>query len=70
VWHCRVADVEHPAVGGKLFSSQRRLYAACGGGTTLELLEVQLEGRKRVTAADFLNGVRLADNELLGEAPQ
>jgi methionyl-tRNA formyltransferase len=70
IWRCQVANVEQPAVGGKLFSSQRHLYATCGGGTTLELLEVQTEGRKRVSGADFLNGVRLADNELLGEAPQ
>jgi len=38
---------------------------ACGEGT-LELLEVQLEGRKRMTAADFVNGQRLAENERLG----
>ena len=39
---------------------------SCGGGTTLELLEVQLEGRKRIDAKAFLNGLRLTDNETLG----
>ena len=39
---------------------------ACGEGR-LQLLEVQMEGRKRMTAADFANGQRLAENELLGE---
>lgn len=39
---------------------------ACGDGA-LELLEVQLEGRKRISAADFANGQRLTDNEILGE---
>ena len=29
---------------------------ACGGGTTLELLEVQAEGGKRMAGADFLRG--------------
>jgi methionyl-tRNA formyltransferase len=38
----------------------------CGTGA-LELIEVQLEGRKRMAAADFANGQRLADNESLGE---
>jgi methionyl-tRNA formyltransferase len=59
--------VETPAPPGKLFSLQKRLYAVCGGPSVLELLEVQPEGRKRMAAADFLNGVHLADNEILGE---
>ena len=29
---------------------------ACGGGSSLELLEVQAEGSKRMAAADFLRG--------------
>jgi methionyl-tRNA formyltransferase len=33
------------------------LRVACGGGTTLELLEVQPEGRKRMAARDFANGL-------------
>lgn len=33
-----------------------RLFAACAGKTWVELLEVQLEGKKRVTAAEFLRG--------------
>jgi methionyl-tRNA formyltransferase len=41
------------------------LVAACGEGV-LELLEVQLEGRKRISAADFANGQRLTDNDILG----
>ena len=38
----------------------------CGDGG-LELVEVQLEGRKRIPAADFANGQRLTDNDILGE---
>lgn len=51
---------------GQLYASGKRLFAGCGNDTTLELLEVQLEGRRRVSATDFLNGVRLSDNEILG----
>jgi methionyl-tRNA formyltransferase len=40
---------------------------ACGVGS-LELVEVQLEGRKRMAAADFANGQRLTENDWLGEA--
>ena len=47
------------------FVSLKPLVVACGEGV-LELLEVQLEGRKRISAADFANGQRLTDNDILG----
>ena len=68
VCKCRPATGEERKPGGQLYSSHSNLYAACGGGTALELVAVQLEGRKRLSAADFLNGVRLSDNEILGAA--
>jgi methionyl-tRNA formyltransferase len=39
---------------------------SCGEGSTLELLEVQQEGRKRVDIKSFLNGAHLSDTEILG----
>jgi methionyl-tRNA formyltransferase len=33
------------------------LRVACGGGTALELLEVQPEGKRRMAARDFVNGL-------------
>lgn len=66
IWRCRPEAVDQPTVPGKLFSSGKRLFAACGEGTTLELLEVQVEGRKRVEAEAFLNGTRIAANDILG----
>jgi methionyl-tRNA formyltransferase len=45
--------------------SIKPLLVATGDGV-LELLEVQLEGRKRISAADFVNGQRIAENEILG----
>jgi methionyl-tRNA formyltransferase len=41
------------------------LVLGCGSGA-LELLEVQLEGRKRISGADFANGRHLAENEDMG----
>jgi hypothetical protein len=40
-----------------------------GGGLrrVVELLEVQMEGRKRINAADFANGQHLTENDRLGE---
>ena len=47
-------------------TSLKPLTVACGAGA-LELLEVQLEGRKRISAQAFANGQRVTENEMLGE---
>ncbi|MGJ5818832.1 methionyl-tRNA formyltransferase [Paludibaculum fermentans] len=69
IWRCRVA-AEPPAgrAPGALYASGRKLFAACGAATAVELLEIQVEGRKRVDAPAFLNGQRLSDTDLLGES--
>jgi methionyl-tRNA formyltransferase len=43
-----------------------RLFVGCGKGTAIELLEVQLEGKKRSSAADFVRGYRPLSGEKLG----
>jgi methionyl-tRNA formyltransferase len=63
----RVVEEATAGSPGSLHPTRRRLLVACGGDTTLELLEVQLEGRKKLSAAAFLNGQHLAQNEKLGE---
>ena len=45
--------------------SEKRLMAGAGQGS-VELLEVQLEGRKRMDAAAFLNGYQVKEGERLG----
>jgi methionyl-tRNA formyltransferase len=69
IWKCRPVDEHHDGAPGQLRADRKRLMVACGGGTLLELLEVQIEGRKRVSAEAFLNGQRLSDNETLGKEP-
>jgi methionyl-tRNA formyltransferase len=44
-----------------------RLFVGCGNETSLELIELQLEGKNRSSARDFLHGYRLEDGEKLGE---
>jgi len=41
---------------GRICVENHRLYVACAANTWLELVEVQLEGKKRLTAAEFLRG--------------
>jgi methionyl-tRNA formyltransferase len=43
-----------------------RPFVVQSGEGALELLEVQLEGRKRISAGDFVNGQRVTENEKLG----
>jgi len=49
------------------FLSRQPLVVVCGRGS-LELIEVQMEGRRRMPAGDFANGQRLTDNDFLGAA--
>ncbi len=42
------------------------LVVSCGGSTALRLVEVQLEGKQRVSARDFVNGSRAQAGERLG----
>jgi methionyl-tRNA formyltransferase len=63
VWKARPAD-RAPFPRGRLETENRCLYAGCGDGS-IELLEVQLEGKKRMEAAAFLNGFPMAGDEVL-----
>ncbi len=53
---------------GRLRAAKRRLFAGCGEDTTLELLEVQPAGKKRMSAEAFLNGHKIMETESLGES--
>ena len=51
---------------GRICIENHRLYAACAKDTWLEFLEVQLEGKKRLPAAEFLRGSQLPAGARLG----
>ena len=51
---------------GQIRIQDHRLLVACAGNTWLELVEVQLEGKKRLAAAEFLRGIALPANAWLG----
>jgi methionyl-tRNA formyltransferase len=42
---------------GQIYIHDHRMFAACARGTWIELIEVQLEGKKRMSAGDFLRGM-------------
>jgi methionyl-tRNA formyltransferase len=51
---------------GTLRLDEGTMFAACGQDTWVELVEVQPEGKRRMTAADFLRGHAVAPGTRLG----
>ncbi|MDM7997746.1 MAG: methionyl-tRNA formyltransferase [Acidobacteriota bacterium] len=51
--------------GSFLGTSKDGIYIQCGEGTVLEILEVQLPGKSRVSGRAFANGARLNPGELI-----
>jgi methionyl-tRNA formyltransferase len=64
IWKAALSQKKFPAA--EIHSENDRLFAGCANNTSLELLEIQLEGKKRSTARDFLHGYRPQPNEKLG----
>jgi methionyl-tRNA formyltransferase len=48
---------------GQIDISSKEIHVACGDSTFLRLEFVQLEGRKRISAQEFVNGARLASSD-------
>ena len=63
VWKTRVAGASGSP--GSVIAT-KPFMVACDEGS-VELIEVQAQGRKRMSAADFANGQRLSENEILGD---
>ncbi len=64
-------NAARPGVGpmlqqGEVRVSGDRLFVGCTEGSVLELIEVQPEGKKRMSARDFANGYRPVAGERLG----
>jgi methionyl-tRNA formyltransferase len=65
VWQAQV--VEPHAAAGELLVENNRLIVGCAQSTSLELLEVQPEGKKRMSAKAFVQGYRPRTGEKLGD---
>jgi methionyl-tRNA formyltransferase len=51
---------------GILIVGEATIEVICGNGTRLRLEAVQMEGRKRISAREFVNGARLGSGERFG----
>ena len=65
IWKARPVAIDSPA--GKLRVQDGSLLVGCGANSSLGLFEVQIEGKKRMSVQDFLNGYRPKAGEPLGE---
>lgn len=64
VWMAQ--PVGRPMAAAEVAIESGRLIVGCGAGSALELIEVQLEGKKRMPAADFVHGHQPRTGEKLG----
>ncbi len=67
IWKAKPAIDIDWGTPGSIYVRKRGAAVLCGSHTALELLEVQLEGRKRVTAEAFCNGQHLTASDRLGD---
>jgi methionyl-tRNA formyltransferase len=69
----RAQPVQHAGTltPGEVAVEGTRLFVGCGKDkrtdTTLELIEIQLEGKRRMTAREFINGYRPQSGDHLGQ---
>ncbi len=68
IWRAEaLSQEERRGACGEIIEAQAdRLAVACGDQTALRLREVQSEGRRRMSAQDFLNGTHIRAGERLG----
>jgi methionyl-tRNA formyltransferase len=68
VWQAQVATENSTGkkAGEITMAGADGLSVACGSGTVLDLVEVQLEGKKRMIVRDLLNGVKMQAGDKLG----
>jgi methionyl-tRNA formyltransferase len=67
IWAARPVEIGVPS--GTIQMEGHLPLAGCAPGTALEFIEVQVEGKKRMSGRDFVNGYRPYNGEVLGDAP-
>lgn len=68
-WNGEIADLTQNSalLSTVLEISGPGITLACGGGTALRVLEVQIEGKRRISAREFANGMRLKIGDLISD---
>jgi methionyl-tRNA formyltransferase len=64
LWRAAVEEIAHHLAPGQIVLKKHdKLVVACGSGSSLGLVELQPEGRRRMQVKDFLNGARIEPGE-------
>jgi methionyl-tRNA formyltransferase len=71
IWQARAQSrppslIDDAAPATVLSTEEGLIVVACGGGTALNIEELQLEGKRRISARDFVNGEHITGGEQLG----
>ncbi len=61
IWKARVMETDKSGVPGEVLAVGKHSLVVATGDGALELLEVQLEGKKRMDITGFLNGVSISE---------
>lgn len=67
VYKTAISNIVENKPAGTVIVSDKRLIVACGEYTAIELSEVQLEGKSRMSAETLLNGHTIEKGSILGE---
>ena len=67
IWRCRPSNMSHKLknIGEILEAKGDNLLVFCGSDSVLQIEELQMEGKRRMTTRDFLNGVKMQVGEKL-----
>lgn len=64
IWNAQAISVSSAADPGTVISAQGdEFIVACGEGSALKILELQLEGKRRMSVRDFLNGTKITSGD-------
>ncbi len=67
VWAASIADGRSDAGPGSILSSaEGELLISCGNGTVISISEIQVEGKRRIQAKEFLNSGQLRPGMVFG----
>ena len=66
LWRVRPCDVhDKSGISGRVLESGKSLVISCGDGNAVELLDVQNEGKSRLTGIEWARGQRLKQGDIL-----
>ena len=66
LWRARPKEIEQSEAPGEVIEVSKDHFTVATGRGALDIWEVQLEGKKRMTSRDFLLGVQLKPGDILG----